>query len=129
MNFENIPLGEKVKIECVLLVLGARNLRPYLIEGADDVVDYFLSTVDEKIVEHALSINRNLVKIEDNNFLNAVENQISPVVGNCYSYICKIVLEGVLNKIDSEQNSELVFSDIVSASFQNSWEEMICMEL
>lgn len=129
MNFENLTLGEIVKVECVLLVLESMYLGPYLIEGADDVVDYFLSTSDDKIIDQAQRINKKLVKIQDDNFLNAVGNHISPVCGNYYCYVAKVVLEGVLSKIDLEGHSELVFSNIVSASFENSWGEMICMEL
>lgn len=114
MTFRNLPLGKEVRIEAVLAVLGTRNLKPYLIEGGDKVVDYLLSTTDDNINDHVRAVGSEVVRIVDDSFIDSLQNQVFPLCGNCYSYINQVKLTGIVNEYNSTEGCELVVSDIAS---------------
>jgi hypothetical protein len=126
MTFHDLPLGENVRISAILAVLGARNLRPYLVDGGDDVVDFLLSTTDDDFNGHMREIGGESIRIRDDKFMQSLQNKIFPLCGNSYSYINKITLVGIL---DSRELDEMVLSGITCAEIMNDEGEVININL
>ena len=114
MTFSKLPRGEEVRVEAVLSVLGAQNLKPYLISGGESVVDFLLSTTDNQIDDHVKSVDSEIMIVKDDRFMDSLQNQVFPLCGNSYSYINRVTLTGIIN--DSPVlKGKAVVSDITYA--------------
>jgi len=72
MTFSKLPRGEEVRVEAVLSVLGARNLKPYLISGGESVVDFLLSTTNNQIDDHVKSVDGEIMIVKDDRFMGFI---------------------------------------------------------
>ncbi|AZZ92337.1 hypothetical protein EUZ85_17025 [Hahella sp. KA22] len=122
----SVQTKDKTRIQGVLAVLGSRTLRPFLIEGGDDVIEYLESTIDAEFEKHISAVKQSFIKISDDNFIRKLENTVFPLCGNCYSYINKAVLEG---SFSYDEDYGGVFGNIVYAQIFNDEGESVEFQL
>ncbi|WP_431689361.1 hypothetical protein [Hahella sp. NBU794] len=118
----SVQTKDKTRIQGVLAVLGARTLRPFLIEGGDDVIEYLGSTIDAEFEKHISAVKLNFIRIADDKFIRKLGDTVFPLCGNCYSYINKAVLEG---SYSYEEDGERDFGNIVYAQIFNDQGENV----
>ena len=86
----------EVLIDGVLVVFGAE-YESYLVDGKDEIVEYFLSTMDDNLEQHLTETGREVIKVADKQLITSIVNRLFPLCGNCYSYIYKAKVNGIFS--------------------------------
>ncbi|BBB60165.1 hypothetical protein UNDKW_1892 [Undibacterium sp. KW1] len=102
MSSENIIPEKEVLLEGTFVGFDGRDLKPFLIEGGKDVEEILLYSRDEHMDEHFRKIGGKVFKILDENFVTVLKSTMFPLCGNCYSYVNKASLRGIVRQEHEE---------------------------
>ena len=98
MTSENISPEKEVLLEGTFVGFDGWDLKPFLIQGGKDVEGVLLSSRDEHMDEHFRQIGGKVFKILDENFVIVLQSTMFPLCGNCYSYVNKASLRGIVRQ-------------------------------
>ncbi|MBC3911612.1 hypothetical protein [Undibacterium umbellatum] len=98
MTSENISPDKEVLLEGTFVGFGWRNLKTFLIEGGKNAEEILLFSSDEHMDEHFRQIGGKVIKIIDDNFVTVLEGSLGSLCGNCYSYVNKAQLRGLVRQ-------------------------------
>lgn len=102
MTMKTTNLGSEVRLDGTLAVFDYRDMKPYLIEGGNDAENKLLFTTDANMSEHFRQVGGKVFKILDDNFLQALRENVPSLCGNCYSYVNKASLKGIVRQEQDE---------------------------
>ncbi|MFZ6680844.1 hypothetical protein [Undibacterium sp. Tian12W] len=104
---------KEVLLEGTFVGFGWRDLKPFLIEGGKDVEEILLFSRDEHMDEHFRQIGGKVFKIIDDNFVTVLEGSLGSLCGNCYSYVNKAQLKGLVRQ--NPDQTEFILTEISMA--------------